>query len=214
MKTVFRNSLIRPHGKVFKIVDLFSHAANALLASDDDLANELFAGTDEPWIRNYVERAMGSYDPEIPTYYWNPAYKARTGSPALPKEQRDAKKNPGVALRRVIFARDNWHCRYCGVPVIDQEVFEKSQRWNCEALHLSRTNEARHPAASLIRGTIDHVVPRAAGGRTDHKNLVTACWPCNYAKYDALLEEAGLADPRKRAPVKRGQWDGLRRLLD
>ena len=214
MNTVFRNSLIRPPDKVLEIVELFSQAANALLANDDDLANELIAGTDEPWVRNYVEKAMGSYDPEIHTYYWNPVYKARKGSPLLPKEQRDAKKNPGVALQRDILARGYWHCRYCGVPVIDKEVFDKPQRWNFEAPRTSGTNETRHPAARLIRGVTDHVVPWAAGGPTDRENLLAACWPCNFAKGDALLEEAGLNDPTKRAPVRRGRWDGLRRLLD
>ncbi len=208
---MLRNSLIRPPAEVLEIVELFSRAANALRDKNDDLANELIALTDRPWVRDYIEKAWGSNDPEIHTWHRNPTYTARK---RVPEEQRDKRRYPGIALRRDVFAHDNWHCRYCGVPVIDQEVFEKAQRWNCEALHLSRTNEDRHPAASLIRGTIDHVVPRAAGGRTDHKNLVTACWPCNYAKYDALLEEAGLADPRKRPPVERGQWDGLRRLLD
>src|SRR2546430_7688977 len=45
------------------------------------------------------------------------------------------------------------------------------------------------PAAEL---TLDHVVPRSRGGRTDWDNLVACCHPCNNRKGDRLPEEAGL----------------------
>ncbi|MEZ4829932.1 MAG: HNH endonuclease [Bacteroidia bacterium] len=40
--------------------------------------------------------------------------------------------------------------------------------------------------------TLDHVVPRAKGGRTHWHNLVTACIRCNAEKGDLSLEESGL----------------------
>ncbi len=48
--------------------------------------------------------------------------------------------------------------------------------------------------------TLDHVHPRSKGGRSNWKNLVTACKHCNAKKGDYLLEEAGLllkSDPYK-----------------
>lgn len=45
---------------------------------------------------------------------------------------------------------------------------------------------------SKDRLTLDHVVPRAQGGRTIWKNLVTACYKCNSKKGDLSLEEAGM----------------------
>lgn len=42
------------------------------------------------------------------------------------------------------------------------------------------------------RLTMDHVVPRAQGGKTTWKNLVTACYRCNAKKGDLSLEQAGL----------------------
>src|SRR2546429_6476801 len=45
------------------------------------------------------------------------------------------------------------------------------------------------PAAEL---TLDHVVPRSRGGRTDWDNLVACCHPCNNRKVDRLSEEMGL----------------------
>ena len=42
------------------------------------------------------------------------------------------------------------------------------------------------------RLTLDHVVPRAQGGKTTWKNLVTACSRCNAKKGDLSLEQAGM----------------------
>jgi 5-methylcytosine-specific restriction endonuclease McrA len=39
--------------------------------------------------------------------------------------------------------------------------------------------------------TIDHVVPKSKGGKTDWKNLVTACLRCNTQKGDRTLEQVG-----------------------
>lgn len=64
------------------------------------------------------------------------------------------------ALRQVVLERDEWRCRYCGRRVI---------------LHW-------HDAPPPLAATMDHVIPRAAGGRTCPENLVTACRTCNEAK--------------------------------
>ena len=39
--------------------------------------------------------------------------------------------------------------------------------------------------------TLDHLVPRAQGGRTIWNNLVTACYSCNSEKGDMSLEQSG-----------------------
>lgn len=45
--------------------------------------------------------------------------------------------------------------------------------------------------------TIDHVIPRAKGGRHEWENVVLACSPCNQKKSDSLLSEIGWTLPRK-----------------
>ncbi len=40
--------------------------------------------------------------------------------------------------------------------------------------------------------TLDHVMPRSKGGKSNWKNLVTACKSCNAKKGDFSLNEAGL----------------------
>lgn len=45
--------------------------------------------------------------------------------------------------------------------------------------------------------TLDHVLPRSRGGKTQWTNLVTACKRCNSRKGDFTPEEAGLRLPYK-----------------
>jgi len=78
--------------------------------------------------------------------------------------------------RRNIYARDRNRCQYCG---------------------------KKFPTSEL---TIDHVVPRSRGGRTDRTNVVCCCVTCNVRKGGRTPQEAGLRlvnEPvkPKRSPV-------------
>ena len=66
------------------------------------------------------------------------------------------------------------------------------------------------PAAEL---TLDHVVPRSRGGRTDWDNLVACCHPCNNRKGDRLPEEAGLKLLRPPRPFTLHTSRQLMRLM-
>ena len=69
-----------------------------------------------------------------------------------------------------VYARDRYRCQYCG------------QRFAATAL------------------TYDHVVPRARGGPTSWKNIVSACTPCNGRKGNRTPTEAGM--PLRTAPYE------------
>lgn len=56
--------------------------------------------------------------------------------------------------RRSIFLRDRYCCQFCGKEFPPSEL------------------------------TFDHVIPRAAGGKTEWSNILTACVRCNVAKRD------------------------------
>ena len=80
--------------------------------------------------------------------------------------------------RRNIFARDENRCQYCG---------------------------KRHATSEL---SLDHVIPRSRGGRTNWDNIVCACTRCNARKGGRLPEEAGLklvrrARKPRRSPIIR-----------
>jgi 5-methylcytosine-specific restriction endonuclease McrA len=64
--------------------------------------------------------------------------------------------------RKNVLLRDGYTCQYCG---------------------------RKFPSSEL---TIDHVIPRAKGGRTSWDNVVTCCRKCNTRKGDHLTEEAGM----------------------
>jgi len=69
--------------------------------------------------------------------------------------------------RRNLFARDGSRCQYCG---------------------------RKFPSADL---SIDHVVPRSRGGRTEWANVVCACLACNVRKGGRTPREAHMRLIRK-----------------
>ena len=92
--------------------------------------------------------------------------------PAVLRLRRKVGKSKrGVRFSRInVFTRDGHRCQYCG---------------------------ERHVASKL---TFDHVIPRAAGGRTEWTNIVTACRACNGRKRDRTPDESGmfpLVEPRQ-----------------
>lgn len=60
---------------------------------------------------------------------------------------------------------------------------------------------------------MDHVVPRAAGGRDDLANLVTACIECNYGKADRKI--LGIPEGFAMTPDKRpAKMEKMRRAAE
>jgi 5-methylcytosine-specific restriction endonuclease McrA len=64
--------------------------------------------------------------------------------------------------RRNLFRRDNCTCQYCGKQLKSEDA------------------------------TIDHVIPRALGGKTTWLNCVIACLKCNSKKDDKTLAQCGM----------------------
>lgn len=88
----------------------------------------------------------------------------------------------------VIAERDGWTCWLCGGP-IDPEA----------------SSTSRHGP------TVDHVVPRSRGGRTEAANLRLAHRSCNGARADHLPE---LEWPADLYPIDAGHlWTTIARLV-
>lgn len=99
----------------------------------------------------------------------------------------------------ILFARDNYKCRYCADPVIPKKVFKKAQSLiGSTDLPLGRTNLTRSGFYLMFVATLDHVMPWSLGGRTDESNLVTSCWSCNYGKADFTVKQIGINNPLDR----------------
>lgn len=86
--------------------------------------------------------------------------------------------------RSVLYSRDGWQCQYCGV---------KMQAGNL---------------------TIDHVVPRARGGKTSWNNCVTACRSCNRLKGCLSPKEAGMQLKKQPGPPSHSHFWDVRNKLD
>ena len=74
-----------------------------------------------------------------------------------------------LATRRNIFMRDGYRCQYCGLKFRGSDL------------------------------TLDHVIPRAQGGKNSWENLVACCRKDNHRKADRTPEEAGM--PLLRRPL-------------
>ncbi len=79
-----------------------------------------------------------------------------------------------------VYARDNFTCQYCN---------------------------GRRPRSEL---NLDHVVPRALGGKSTWENVVCSCLACNRKKGGRTPEQAGLR--LRRIPV-RPRWTPLVNLM-
>jgi len=75
--------------------------------------------------------------------------------------------------RTNVFARDDYTCQYCGERPVRAQL------------------------------NLDHVVPRAHGGRTTWENVVASCVPCNRRKGGRTPEQAKL---RLRSQPVRPRW--------
>lgn len=85
--------------------------------------------------------------------------------------------------RRSILLRDKYCCQYCG---------------------------KQRPGDEL---TFDHVVPRAAGGKTEWTNIVMACIPCNSAKRDLPANFSGRKGAGQFRPLKAPRAPSTAELL-
>jgi len=84
--------------------------------------------------------------------------------PSVVRLRRYARQDRRVKFSRTnVYRRDDFTCQYCG----------------------------NQPGVARL--TLDHVVPRAHGGRTEWTNIVTACMECNSSKADRTPEQARMA---------------------
>jgi 5-methylcytosine-specific restriction endonuclease McrA len=64
-------------------------------------------------------------------------------------------------------------------PVCSKKGVLRRDKWTCVYCSRSAT-------------TVDHIIPRARGGKSTWENLAACCQPCNNAKADKSVKEAGL----------------------
>jgi len=180
-------------------------AVSAHLGGDFARADALIRLSNTAVIREWTESLWGSRSPYV---------KQRVivnAPPHLPKERRVPVRMPSLSEKKLLFERDGFHCRFCGIPVIRREIRQKIRAVYPAALPWGKTNPTQHAAFQAMWAQYDHLLPHARGGDNSLGNVVITCAPCNFARMNSTLEEVGLLDPRTREPV-RSAWDGLERF--
>jgi hypothetical protein len=203
-----RNSMLPATPEMERAADLLSAAADMITLDRDEEAAALIYKADITTLFDLRDHAVKA----APVFNIHRVRKVANLLPTIPQEQRAPPFTSESPLGESVFRRDGWRCRYCGCRVIPARV----RRWIDKRLPGTirwdqRTNVGCHAGFWTLWGSVDHVIPRARGGRNEAENLVTACMVCNFARKHFTLEQLGLADPRSRPPVLDG-WDGLTRL--
>lgn len=78
---------------------------------------------------------------------------------------------------------------YKELPLRREYIYKRD---NYECVYCGSTNRKNL--------TLDHVFPKAKGGKDSWNNLVTCCKSCNSEKADLTLEEWGKPDPKPKRP--------------
>jgi len=195
-----------PIPEIFEAAEYLDAAADAFLRGDMARTAHLIRKADMPEIREWTESLWGKNSPYVHVR------KIPNARPYLPKAQRVTTRMPSTKEKKLLLQRDGFHCRFCGAPVIRREVRVFLHKLFPEALPWGSKNIEQHAAFQAMWVQYDHIVPHARGGDNDLNNLVITCAPCNYGRMNYLLEEVGLDDPLKYAPIQ-DDWDGLERVL-
>lgn len=140
-----------------------------------------------PWRRALCMTFLGKVE-VVSDHLWEVATVSRAYP--VPAVVRLLKHVRGVPThvrfsRENVYLRDQHLCQYCGRRFRPREL------------------------------TLDHVVPRAHGGRTTWRNVVAACVPCNRRKGGRTPEQAGLVlrnYPRRPRWFSPAQHLGLREV--
>lgn len=127
--------------------------------------------------------------------------------------EKASERMPGAAIQRSILERDGWRCRWCTTPIIIPVANNRMTRELPDLYPRGTKNVEIHGLIMCSQGSIDHVIVHSLGGTNDPDNLVTACWPCQFARGELDYTRLGLTDPRLRPPIV-DDWDGCHWFTD
>lgn len=198
-----RYCLREPVPEILLAADVLREAVDRHKAGDEMGAAKAFAKANCSIVREWTESIWGKG--------WQETIQLRTvpsAPPALPKEARVPVRMPTMAERLELVARDGYHCRYCGIPVVPERVRKAAIRLYPDVVPWPRHNLGQHAGFQAMWLQFDHVLAHARGGDNSFDNIVISCAPCNFGKANYTLDELGLVDPRTR-PVAKWGWNGL-----
>jgi hypothetical protein len=200
--THYKRCFREPVPEIFDAARYLDAAVSAHLKAHHNIALELIALANDPKVWEWTDSIWGKKSPYV-------LVQKQANKSVGEKIQT---RMPTNAQKSELHARDGFHCRFCGIPVIRAEIRKALQKIYPSAVQWGSTNASQHAAFQCMWAQYDHVVPHSHGGTNDLENLVITCAACNFGKMEYTLEELGLIDPRTISPVT-SLWDGLERLI-
>lgn len=180
----------------------FAAAARSIELGNLRMAIGLLAAIDDAPLRAHFDAAGAE---------WRRRHsEASTPYPeGIDKALRDPARMPTKTIQLRTFERDRWHCRWCGSPVLALSAVRHMHAVVGAAFPHGGKNVNHHGLTLAAGASLDHVVPHALGGTNGEDNLVTACWPCQFARGDDSIDRLGIVNPLDYAPaVALPGWDG------
>lgn len=122
-------------------------------------------------------------------------------------ENLKTRKNVPRAIQLNVWMRDNWHCRYCGNPMVYGPALKLLDILNPNHKYFHPNGKDGEMLPLFIKGwaSVDHVKPFSRRGEDNIENYVSACWGCNLKYGD---KEIGKGKPKPRGIVQ-SEWDGF-----
>jgi 5-methylcytosine-specific restriction endonuclease McrA len=202
-----------PIPEIFEAAGLLNSAARAHLNGDRKSAETYLRAADMPVIGEWLDTIWSGHNNEF-----RAIRTVRDLPPVLPKEERCRPRDATPAMKKALIARDGFHCRLCGIPLIRPEVRKKINQLYPDAARWTGSRASdQHRGLQVMWLQYDHVVVHSRGGPTSMENIVVTCPACNFGRDRYMMSEVGLRDPRihPRQPswVNWSEWDGLERIL-
>ena len=201
-----------PIAEIFEAAHLLDRAVGAHIAGDRDAAHDFILSTNSPTIRQWTESLWGSKADNPDQQEYHRFRKCADAPPHLPATERLKVRMPSAQEKQEIIDHYGFDCAFCGIPVIRKEVREAVRAAYPDVLPWGSSNATQHAAFQCMWLQFDHLVPHSRAGDNSIENIVITCAPCNYGRWNRVIEELGLIDPRRR-PVHKTSWDGLERFL-
>jgi len=183
-------------------IDLVAQAMQLAVANRAGARKLVRSIDDDPIKRWFIDVALQSG-------YWRAEHSGKANRPDITTKR--ARKFIGQKRLEGLFDRDHWRCRFCGIRIAgNRKQFKRfAEQLDLPELIQGRSDETRHGLYLLMMASYDHLVPRSQGGSDDDKNLVTACWSCQFGKFRFSLDELGMEmPPQDFRPTYKG-WRGL-----
>lgn len=206
-----RLSLAEPIQEIFEAAAVLNWAVDAHLAGDREQAARLFRQADCPKVWSYIDAG------------WGKGAKARykfisvDGAPQyLARDLRPLPRMPDRETREAVKKRDGYHCRFCGMPIIDPSIRKAIAAAYPEVVGWPTTDVGKHAAFMCMWLQYDHILPNSRGGASNVDNIVLTCTACNFGRMETTLEEGRLIHPfAAERPKWSGfsDWDGLDRFM-